>query len=302
MLDSDLPPDPMLLTDAARRATELGDPALATRFARAAVAAGGDFEPRLLLGNALAWSGRGAEADTELAVLSALARTDAQRAQAAFPQVATLFWRLGRPTETEKVLDAAASVLSNAAAGLELVGLRSVLDALLGRTDQAAQTAAGVLAHPRCSPPAAYLADWGLAVACGGAGPPRRGERELGTDRRPRRVVRDRAAPSGCCRIILAAGAAYGRPAGPGRAHLAAISRALPGHPRPRGCDHQLYVRGRGDILRTGPDCGARVPPSHRSHPARSTPAAGHFACLWDSPARSGWPVTRLPHAKPLAR
>ena len=47
MLDSDLPPDSVLLTDAARRATELGDLALAVRVARAAVAAGGGFEPRL---------------------------------------------------------------------------------------------------------------------------------------------------------------------------------------------------------------------------------------------------------------
>ncbi|MGH3835743.1 MAG: hypothetical protein ACRDSF_08550 [Pseudonocardiaceae bacterium] len=52
-LDSDLPPEPVLLTHAAHRATELGNLALAGRVARAAVAAGGGFEPRLLLGNAL---------------------------------------------------------------------------------------------------------------------------------------------------------------------------------------------------------------------------------------------------------
>ena len=34
MLDSDLQLDPVLLTDAARRATELGDPALTERIAR----------------------------------------------------------------------------------------------------------------------------------------------------------------------------------------------------------------------------------------------------------------------------
>ncbi|MGH4002413.1 MAG: helix-turn-helix transcriptional regulator, partial [Pseudonocardiaceae bacterium] len=56
MLDSDLKPDPVLFTDAARRATELGDFVLAERVARAAVAAGGGFESRLLLGNALGWA------------------------------------------------------------------------------------------------------------------------------------------------------------------------------------------------------------------------------------------------------
>jgi hypothetical protein len=89
-LESDLQPDPVLLTDAARRATELGDLALAERVARAAVAAGGGFEPRLLLGNALHWAGRAVEAETELAPLAALARTDAERAEAVIPRVAAL--------------------------------------------------------------------------------------------------------------------------------------------------------------------------------------------------------------------
>jgi hypothetical protein len=69
------------LTDAvaveqARRATELGALALAVRIATAAVAAGGGFEPRLLMGNALTWSGGAAEAETELAELATLARSE----------------------------------------------------------------------------------------------------------------------------------------------------------------------------------------------------------------------------------
>jgi hypothetical protein len=169
MLDSDLPADPVLLTDAARRATELGDFVLAVRVARAAVAVRDGFEPRLILGNALAWSGRGALADTELAPLGALARTDAQRAQAAVPWVGALAFTLGRPAEAEAVLDAVASIISDDAAALELTGMRSVLNAYLGRTVQAAQTATGVLAHPQCSPATTY-ASWGLAVAYGGLG------------------------------------------------------------------------------------------------------------------------------------
>ena len=169
MLDSDLPPDSVLLTNAARRATELGDLALATQVARAAVAAGGGFESRLILGNALAWSTRWAEADTEWAALGALARTDAQRAQAAIPRLGTLAFS-GRPAEAEAVLDAIASTISDDTAALELTAARSVLDAHLSRTVQAAEAAAGVLAHPRCSPAAAQIAGWGLAIACGGLG------------------------------------------------------------------------------------------------------------------------------------
>ncbi|MGB8960528.1 MAG: AAA family ATPase, partial [Pseudonocardiaceae bacterium] len=169
-LDSDLPPDLALLTDAARRATELGDLALAERVARAAVAAGGGFEPRLLLGNALHWSGRAVEADAELAPLAELARTDAERAEATIPRVAALFFTLGRPTEAEVMLDAVANVVSEDAAGLELAAMRSVLAALLGRTAHAADAAAAVLARSPCSPAAAQLATWGLAAACAGLG------------------------------------------------------------------------------------------------------------------------------------
>ncbi|HVE96636.1 MAG TPA: helix-turn-helix transcriptional regulator [Pseudonocardiaceae bacterium] len=169
-LDSDLAPDPVLLTDAARRATELGDLALAERLARAAVAAGGGFEPQLILGNALGWSGRGDEAETELATLGVLACSDAQRAQAAIPRLAALAFTLGRPDQAERVLDAVASTISDDTAVLELAGMRSVIDAFLGRTIQAAETAAGVLAHPQRSPAASHLAGWGLATACGGLG------------------------------------------------------------------------------------------------------------------------------------
>ena len=170
MLDSDLQADSVLLTSAARRATELGDFALAERVARAAVAAGGGFESRLLLVNALAWSGRGDEADAELVGLGALARTDAQRARTAIHRVVGLVWALGRPVEAEVVLDQVGSTIFDDAATLELAGMRSVVDAFLGRTVQAAQTAAEVLAHPRCSSVATQLASWGLAAACGGLG------------------------------------------------------------------------------------------------------------------------------------
>ena len=86
------------------------------------------------------------------------------------PRVIGLAWTFRRPDKAEAVLDAAASTISDDAAALELAGIRSFLDAKLGRTIQAAKAAAGVLAHPRCSPAATHLASWGLAVACGGLG------------------------------------------------------------------------------------------------------------------------------------
>jgi DNA-binding NarL/FixJ family response regulator len=170
MLDSDLPSDAALFTDAARRATELGDLTLAERIARAAVTAGGGFEPQLLLCNALSWSGQGAEVDTELTTLGTLAHTDAQRTQVAIHRTRYLAVGLGRPAEAEALLDTITSTISDSVAALELAGMHSVLDFHLGRTVPAAQTAAGVLADPRCTPTATHLAEWGLAMACAALG------------------------------------------------------------------------------------------------------------------------------------
>ncbi|MGQ0719768.1 MAG: LuxR C-terminal-related transcriptional regulator [Pseudonocardiales bacterium] len=168
-LESDRQPDPLLLTEAASRATELGDLVLAERIARAAVSAGGGFEPRLLLGNALHWAGRVAEAEAELAAVGALAHTDTERAQAAIPRMFTLAW-IGRFAEAETMVEAVTSTLSDDAAALEVISGWSVLNVFRGRTVQAADAAAGVLAHPRCSPSAAQLATWGLVGACAGLG------------------------------------------------------------------------------------------------------------------------------------
>jgi DNA-binding NarL/FixJ family response regulator len=169
LLDSDEQPDAALLTDAARRATELGDLALAARLARTAVHVGGGFEPRLLLCSALGWSGRVAEAGSEWAALRTLAQTDVEQAQAAVAKAKVLAWS-GRPAEAEAEIDAAAYATTDEAAALELAGVRSVLDAYLGRTVQAAETGAEVLSHPRCPSAAASWASWGLAMACGGLG------------------------------------------------------------------------------------------------------------------------------------
>jgi DNA-binding NarL/FixJ family response regulator len=171
-VESDLPPDPALLTDAAHRATELGDLALTEQLARAAISAGGRFEPRLLLGNALHWSGppRAAETESVLAAVATIARTDVERVQVAEPRAANLLFGLARPTEAMAVLDAVLETLSDDVAKLELSAMRSVLIVFLGQVVQAAEGAATVLVHPRCPPSAMQLATWGLTAARGSQG------------------------------------------------------------------------------------------------------------------------------------
>ncbi len=172
--------------------------------------------------------------DTELAALDAMACSDAQRAQAAIPRLIGLAFTLHRPTEAEEVLDAVAITISDDAAALELARMRSVLDAFLGRTAQAAEAAAGVLAHPRCSPAATQMAGWGLAMACGGLG------RLDGVEETLRRIdTRVESFEIGLHQaavvvdVWLRALLLGGLVGGPCRPHLAPVPRALPGHPGP---------------------------------------------------------------------
>jgi len=170
MLDSDLEPDAELFVSAAQRVLDLTDCVLAEKLARAAVAAGGGFEPRLTLSTALSWMPRGVEADEELKILAALASTDAERSRAAIPRVANLFWTLADPAVAESALAAARHSVRGHAATLELDAIGSVLEGFLGRTTVAYPTAAAVAADPESSEDALILATWGLTTAGGGLG------------------------------------------------------------------------------------------------------------------------------------
>jgi DNA-binding CsgD family transcriptional regulator len=169
-LDAELAPDPELLGAAARRAIELLDLGLGERLARAAIAAGGGFEPRLILGYVLAWSGRGTEADTELTTLAMLATTDTERARATVPRVGNLFWTLARPAEAQSVLAATRSTITDEGARHELTAIHSVFDAFQGRPTQAIDAATEVLRAPPSSAQAVAFAGWGLITARGGLG------------------------------------------------------------------------------------------------------------------------------------
>jgi DNA-binding CsgD family transcriptional regulator len=171
-MESDLPPDPALLTKAAhaRQSWEIsGWPknSLGLRSLPAADSSRGCCWATRCTGLARP---RAAEAETELAAVAALARTDTERVQAAIPRSANLVYGLNRPAEARSLLDTVMKTLSDDVAALELSAMRSVFDAFGGRTVEAAEGAVAVLAHPSCPPPAAQLATWGLAAARGSQG------------------------------------------------------------------------------------------------------------------------------------
>jgi hypothetical protein len=169
-LDSDLPPDPDLLSTAAGRAVDLIDMPLAVRLASAAVAAGAGLATRLQLGYALGWMGRGVEAEAVFAEASRLARTDADRAQVAIPRAAGLFFPLARPDEAQAVVSAAQQRVRDGTTAGELRAVRALFDAFLARSGAAADAASEILADPRSSTGAVALAGWAMVTASAGRG------------------------------------------------------------------------------------------------------------------------------------
>ena len=113
-LDSDLEPDPQLLIAAARSASNLVDLPLAERLARAAVSAGGGFEPQLILAHALSFQGRGGEAEEVLAQMMGQVSTDPGRSVVvAVSRVANLFWVVRDATVAAVVLTDAEEIVND---------------------------------------------------------------------------------------------------------------------------------------------------------------------------------------------
>jgi len=166
MLDSDLDPDPDLLTTAAGAAIQMLDLPLAERLAAAAVAAGGGFDARLNLANAQSWLSRGEESDRGLRALQADAQSDVERIRAGFPRAANLFFTLQQPVEAQAAIDEAESAITDPGALAALTGLRAAFHVHLGRPSQAVTCATEALASP-LPPPAFVLATFGLVGGLG---------------------------------------------------------------------------------------------------------------------------------------
>ncbi|BBX15872.1 helix-turn-helix transcriptional regulator [Mycolicibacterium duvalii] len=111
LIDSDLPPDPHLLTRAAHGAVALADLALAARLARAAMHSGAGPEAHFVCSHALSWLGEGTAADEVLAALDTARLTDAQRARLAFLRASNALWALADPTRAKALIDAAADTV-----------------------------------------------------------------------------------------------------------------------------------------------------------------------------------------------
>jgi DNA-binding CsgD family transcriptional regulator len=145
---------PELFVRAAQQALAALDWPLASRFARAAVPAGGGFGARLALAQALAGAGDAAEADELLAALEPDASVDAERAQVAIARARNLFWGLDCASDADGTLLAAEQAIADPALRDELVALRARMASAQGRPLAALAAAGPLLESSRAAEPA----------------------------------------------------------------------------------------------------------------------------------------------------
>jgi energy-coupling factor transporter ATP-binding protein EcfA2 len=147
-LDSDAPQRPAEVVAAAQQALRLGDLALGERLARAALERSGVLAARLALAHALAWRGRGREADAVLAAVDTTALAEPALMDWTLLVAANQFWMLSEPERATAFLRTIRSRVTDA-------GPRSTLDALsatfamnAGNVGHAVKVAGEVLASP----------------------------------------------------------------------------------------------------------------------------------------------------------
>ena len=147
-LYSEGPFDADAVVAGAQEALQLGDLGLAERLAGGALQRGERFDARLILSNALAWQGRGREADATLAAVDPADLTEDQLMAWALPRAANQFWMLSEP-------ERAVTFLQNVRGRVGTAGSRSTLDALsgtfamnAGNVRRAIEVADEVLAQP----------------------------------------------------------------------------------------------------------------------------------------------------------
>jgi DNA-binding CsgD family transcriptional regulator len=166
--DSDLEPDPDLLTRAAQGAVWLADLPLADRLAEAAIRASAGAEANFVRAHALSWLSRGEEAEAVLAEMQIDDFTDAEKARRAFLRAHNLLFSRADPIGAKKFIDDA-SHTTPPEARCFIDAFLVVYWALTGKPD-AARTSASELNVTQL--PAIIGAGAAMAncVACGDAG------------------------------------------------------------------------------------------------------------------------------------
>lgn len=147
-LDSDAPVRAAEVAAAAQQALRLGDLALGERLARAALDRSGGLAARLALAHALAWQGRGREADAVLAAVDAGALAEPALMDWALLRAANQFWMLSEPERATAFLRTIRGKVSEAGPRTTLDALSATFAMNAGNVGYAVKVAAEVLDSP----------------------------------------------------------------------------------------------------------------------------------------------------------
>jgi tetratricopeptide (TPR) repeat protein len=147
-LDSESPQPVAELAEAAEESLRLGDLELSERLGRAAVDRSPELATRLTLAYALAWQGRGREADAVLADVDPSTLSETELMQWALPRAANQFWMLSEPERATAFLRTTRGHVSTPAAQTTLDALSATFAMNAGSPSRAKQIADEVLASP----------------------------------------------------------------------------------------------------------------------------------------------------------
>jgi len=161
-LDSDSPQPLAELAAAAEESLRLGDLELSERLGRAAVDRSPDLSIRLTLAYALAWQGRGREADAVLADVDPSTLSETELIAWALPRAANQFWMLSEPERATAFLRTTRGRVSTPVAQTTLDALSATFAMNAGSPSRAKQIADKVLTSPAADDTAV---GWAAAAA-----------------------------------------------------------------------------------------------------------------------------------------
>jgi hypothetical protein len=147
-LDSGAPQPVAEVIAAALQALRLGDLVLGERLARSALDRSGDLAARLPLANALAFQGRGREAEALLAAIDPADLSEPELMAWTLPRAANQFFMLGEPERATAFLQTIRSRIPDAGPRITLDALSATFAMNAGNLASAVDIAAEVLASP----------------------------------------------------------------------------------------------------------------------------------------------------------
>ena len=147
-LDSDAPQPVAEVVDAALQALRLGDLMLGERLARSALQRSDDLAARLPLANALAFQGRGRDAEELLAAVDASALAEPELMSWTLLRAANQFFMLSEPERATAFLQTIRNRIPDASGRLTLDALSATFAMNAGRVGDAIDIAREVLASP----------------------------------------------------------------------------------------------------------------------------------------------------------